>query len=443
MPEGEPAVLDLGLRGTRHLCEFVRGHKLRFAPEAKARLPEATLPLPPQRVAIAGAGLAGLASAYLLERSGCDVTVFEARGRPGGRVHTLRAGFRDGAIVEAGATRVSDLHRHTMSWLKHFGLTVEPMYPARGRLVFEERGGLRRGRSCAGLSLNFVNQLVAGVEPWDRQFQGFVPHARRLVSQSLLKPGWYRVRGGTDRLPAAIAAALRGRIRYRTPVEEVEQDRDGALVSVRARGAVSRARFDRFVLATPATTMGAIRFAPPLSAPKRRAASIARAQSAVRVYFQLAGRGPIGRGLNGYGRTHDGVEIWQPTFRSAARQPVVVFYAQGDAAAPFVPLSPAERIASFEERLERLFPGAGRACVLRGQFCWDDEPWSRGAQSLLEYVPDLALADLQAPEGRIHFAGEHTSDGWMDGTLASAERVAGEIQQRSERLAGAKPATRP
>ena len=41
------------------------------------------------RVLVLGAGLAGLRCALLLEASGCEVIVLEARDRPGGRLHTL------------------------------------------------------------------------------------------------------------------------------------------------------------------------------------------------------------------------------------------------------------------------------------------------------------------------------------------------------------------
>ena len=51
---------------------------------------------PPKKVIIIGAGLAGLSAAYELTQAGHDVTVLEARTRPGGRVQTFRDAFAEG-----------------------------------------------------------------------------------------------------------------------------------------------------------------------------------------------------------------------------------------------------------------------------------------------------------------------------------------------------------
>src|SRR5262245_19696394 len=59
--------------------------------------------LPPcLRVAVIGAGLAGLAAAWYLVECGVETTVYEATGRVGGRVQTDRQ-FAPGKVVEAGA----------------------------------------------------------------------------------------------------------------------------------------------------------------------------------------------------------------------------------------------------------------------------------------------------------------------------------------------------
>jgi monoamine oxidase len=61
------------------------------------------------KVAVVGAGFAGLASAYWLARAGFEVRVFEARKRVGGRVHTLRD-FSPGRLIEGGAELIGLNH---------------------------------------------------------------------------------------------------------------------------------------------------------------------------------------------------------------------------------------------------------------------------------------------------------------------------------------------
>src|SRR5439155_5069394 len=57
----------------------------------------------PKKVVVLGAGLAGLVAGYELTQAGHDVTILEARARPGGRVRTLRGPVSDGLHAEAGS----------------------------------------------------------------------------------------------------------------------------------------------------------------------------------------------------------------------------------------------------------------------------------------------------------------------------------------------------
>src|SRR6266478_6068494 len=82
-----------------------------------------------KRIAILGAGLAGLAAGWELKQSGHDVIILEAQLHPGGRVHTIREGLSDDLYAEAGAGRIPDTHHVTLEWVKHFGLELEPFFP--------------------------------------------------------------------------------------------------------------------------------------------------------------------------------------------------------------------------------------------------------------------------------------------------------------------------
>ena len=74
---------------------------------------------------VVGAGLAGLCSAYELNRQGQTVLLFEAQPRAGGRVKTIREGLAFGLTAEAGAARIPDTHEFTLHYVREFGLELE------------------------------------------------------------------------------------------------------------------------------------------------------------------------------------------------------------------------------------------------------------------------------------------------------------------------------
>ena len=95
-------------------------------------------------VVILGAGIAGLVSAYQLQRAGYRVNVLEARDRIGGRSWTIRGGdrivqtdrpdqlatFDPGLYFDAGPARLPSTHRLMLSYARRFGVKLEPFINA-------------------------------------------------------------------------------------------------------------------------------------------------------------------------------------------------------------------------------------------------------------------------------------------------------------------------
>jgi len=115
-----------------------------FGLVADAGLYRPAAPPPPRfgagrRVVILGAGISGLVSAWELRKAGFDVTVLEARHRPGGRVWTVRGGdvlehlhqppqrctFGPGHYHNAGAARIPANHTGIHAYCREFGVQLE------------------------------------------------------------------------------------------------------------------------------------------------------------------------------------------------------------------------------------------------------------------------------------------------------------------------------
>lgn len=87
-------------------------------------------------VIVVGAGLAGLSAARDLARAGCDVTVLEARDRPGGRVEQVE--IPDGRIVQMGGELVGDFHAAYLELIAELGLETRPSYVAEpGEITYD------------------------------------------------------------------------------------------------------------------------------------------------------------------------------------------------------------------------------------------------------------------------------------------------------------------
>ena len=71
------------------------------------------------RIAIIGAGMAGLTAAYELNKNGHDTTLYEKGGYPGGRTHTYQ---NDGVLLNTGAVFFTNFYSLFFDYLQELGL---------------------------------------------------------------------------------------------------------------------------------------------------------------------------------------------------------------------------------------------------------------------------------------------------------------------------------
>jgi monoamine oxidase len=126
-------------------------------------------------VVILGAGIAGLVSAYELQRAGYHVTVLEARDRIGGRVWTVRGGdrihhigrpdqhatFDKGLYLNAGAARIPTSHRLILDYARRFGVPMEVFVNGNRGAGWDFRGRVVRERQMVYDMFGRTGELLA------------------------------------------------------------------------------------------------------------------------------------------------------------------------------------------------------------------------------------------------------------------------------------------
>lgn len=348
----------------------------------------------PLRIVVVGAGMSGLVAAWELSRAGHDVTVLEARERVGGRVLSLRSPFAPGHVAEAGAARIPPEHDLTLRYALHFGLELDPFYPG------------------TGFYLRFRNG--------EREL---IPPDTFLAE----RPDFVKIRGGSDRLPAAFAASLGERVITGSPVTDIAA---GSTVSTRVRNGRTW-ESDRVLVTVPVPLLSSIRFSPALSAAKTEAMNGGfRYQSSTRVFVRFRTRFWEAEDLNGWGTTDWPEELWHPTWDAAGPEGVLLTYVYGSRANELDGLDGDARVERVLGHWQQFLPDVAGHVVSGTSHSWQHDPWSRAAWAWPTPVQDQELgSELARPEGPIHFAGEHLSGarGWMQGALESGLRAVAEI----------------
>jgi monoamine oxidase len=362
-------------------------------------------PSPAKKILILGAGMAGLVAGYELSQLGHDVTIIEARSRPGGRVHTLREPFSDGLYAEAGAARIPDNHDLTLKYVKLFDVPLEPMYPPQLKALRLENG--RREVPSEG--------FTEGLGQFFGDELGGSP-AR-----------WSKIKGGTDLLPKAFARRLGDKIRYGLKVVRIDQDANSASAVFLENGKLQTLKADRILCTIPFSVLRNIELP---KFPERKLNIIKRLEyaSVSRVYLQTKNRFWEAKGLSGFALTDKAVEIWQPTWSQPGTRGILMTYARPGEAEPIANMKETERISSTLGQLDQIFPSLRENYERGASKCWIEDEWSRGAWAFVG-IGDLVAAS--AAEGRIHFAGEQLSPwfSWMQGALSSGLHAVKEINE--------------
>jgi len=361
------------------------------------------------------------------------------------RTHSIRdfdiaSLARDGTADERARNRalLHDLDKHS---LRSFLMEEAFLEPGRQRK-------LSRG------AVDMIVALLAAEVHLSLSMAAIVSDYRELGPDSAL----YRIAGGMDRLPRAFAgeggalpdgADLAASIRYNERVIEIEAK--GRKLCVIFEDPVTRRRrsdrYDLAVIATPFSALRHIRMGALVGAEKRRAVRQLHYDNSCKIIIEFEqrfwmrrrdGRRPIDGG-----RSITVLPIRQVYYPGAADATdrlghglLLASYTWGEESLRWTSLKRDDRVRFALRDLERLHgieESLAYDCVGGTSHSWAEDEFTLGAFAMFEpYQLTELFDDVWRPEGRLHFAGEHTSTkhGWIEGAVESAVRVASEICTR-------------
>ncbi|MFD0976859.1 flavin monoamine oxidase family protein [Salinimicrobium gaetbulicola] len=444
----------------------------------------------PKKILIIGGGLSGLSAARALKDAGHDVTLLEARNRPGGRVSTLRKPFKEGLYVEEGAAAFSSTYTHALKYIDEFALEKIPwampnepvLYYMDGKLIKvgnEEKVEWPYELTTEEKDLGpmglvkkyFIDTLppeITDPEKWDQppliqmdhssladymREQGASEGAIKLVKNTMwfaAVPGEtsglsmavsdfglfmggspFIIKGGNDLLPKELAKSLGETIRYDVEVKGILDQGDKVLIKTNSDEVFSA---DKVIVAVPLKVLDKITFEPVLSSQKREAINSVPVLNITRTFLEVDKPFWKQDGLSGMAYTDQllGQVNAYHNFMDAENGPAILeSFVAGEDAKNLGELKNDEVIGEIKKQMYKLYPQINDHFTEGYVKAWSADPYALGGPSW-PAPGDVTnyLKDLQTAHGNVHFAGEHTSilRSTMEGALRSGVRAANEIE---------------
>lgn len=450
--------------------EFLRsGSALGVAAVGVAKRPGQEKVRSQERIAIVGAGAAGLTVAYRLEQRGLTSVLFDAWNRVGGRMFSSGKGFRDGQVCELGGELIDTNHLFIRNLAAELGLSLDYVLEPAGNGIGQETdwfGGKRLtpvqvidafSRIAPQLAEDSRRGLADPVEfdridrtPMSQYLESLTdldPDLKSLISEAYVgemglelefQSTWnllglidfdsldefriygdsdeaYHIHGGNDQVPKLLKQALRhSPILLEHRLLRVNRRSDGTFVLAFGRGngvGTVEYVFDRVVLALPFTMLRHVEFNPPLPPEKYEIVQTLGYGTNAKLMSQYSGKIWREQYLeSGIVMSDNGLQtVWETSRGQTGVSGILTCFTGGNVGVLLGEGTAEDQILARLPLLEQIYPGISRTYLTGSavRMHWPTVPVTMGSYHCPLPGQTRLLEAIADPVGLLHFCGEH------------------------------------
>jgi monoamine oxidase len=396
------------------------GVALTGLPKAVRRFRVITAP----RIAIVGAGLAGLTCAYRLRRAGVIATVYEGNTRLGGRCWSIRDAFDGGQIAEHGGELIDQSHKEIRKLAQELGLDLDNLLSAEqnGTEPFYYFDGARQSFAETTDAVKQIWQVMhadLAAASYPTTYNSYTGAGYALDHMSILQwiesrvPGGhasplgqlldvaynieygaeideqsslnllyllgfsgqgqfrifgtsnekYHIRGGNDQIVSRLTEVVDGQIETDAPLSAIVRTSDGRYTLTFGSGRSTRSvTAEHVVLALPFSKLREVDWSKAgFVEPKTFAIDELRIGANAKVQLQFSNRHWRTLGNNGDSYAGTGYQdTWEVTRAQGGTPGILVDYTGGDTTRSQAGLSAEALARRFLTQIEPVLPGLGK-----------------------------------------------------------------------------------